>query len=409
MAQETPLWLNTHFAERILRLAEDNTTITVTDIFMKPATSKGDNYTSDMMRVSIEFTRVQDGERVKDKKSLIFKFEPIEEGVRRDLIEKVQIFDTEMTMMMDTLKKMNDMLGPESRLGAEVYHVRMERPLCLIMEDLAPLGFRMADRQAGLDLQHCLLAVRGLAKFHASSVVLCEKEPKHKERYRRGIFSDEFPDEVTAFFIGGCAALAAEMKNWPGEWTIYREKLEALAPHLFKLGSKTLQRRDDEFNVINHGDSWVNNMLFRYDENSKPVQHIFVDFQMCVYTTPAIDLHYFLSTSPSDTIYENNLDMLVEEYVRTLSTMMKQLGSKTKPPTLEDIKRVMKEREAYALISSITVLPVILVDKSEAMDIDEMMHPDGVNNPGYRSPIYQKVMAKRFPKFLKAGLLEIPA
>lgn len=78
-------------------------------------------------------------------------------------------------MMMGTLKKMNEMLGPGNRLGAQVFHVRMERPLCLIMEDLAALGFRMVDRQAGLDRAHCMLAIRGLAKFHASSVALCEK------------------------------------------------------------------------------------------------------------------------------------------------------------------------------------------------------------------------------------------
>lgn len=78
-------------------------------------------------------------------------------------------------MMTDTLKKMNDMLSYESRLGAQVYYVRLERPLCLMMEDLASLGFRMADRQAGFDLEHSLMAIRGLARFHATSVALCEK------------------------------------------------------------------------------------------------------------------------------------------------------------------------------------------------------------------------------------------
>lgn len=78
-------------------------------------------------------------------------------------------------MLTDTLKKMNKILGYENRLSTQIYYVRMEQPLCLIMEDLAPLGFRMADRQSGLDLAHCMLAIRGLAKFHASSVALCEK------------------------------------------------------------------------------------------------------------------------------------------------------------------------------------------------------------------------------------------
>lgn len=76
-------------------------------------------------------------------------------------------------MMSDTLQKMNELLG--TRLCGRVYYVRMERPLCLIIEDLAPMGFRMADRQLGFDMAHCRLAIRGLAKFHAASVALCEK------------------------------------------------------------------------------------------------------------------------------------------------------------------------------------------------------------------------------------------
>lgn len=53
---------------------------------MKRATGKGDNYASDMMRVTVELTRKQGGKKINDKKSLIFKFEPLEPGVRRDMV-----------------------------------------------------------------------------------------------------------------------------------------------------------------------------------------------------------------------------------------------------------------------------------------------------------------------------------
>ncbi|XP_076279375.1 uncharacterized protein LOC143208663 [Lasioglossum baleicum] len=409
MALETPSWLNADFTERILRLSEDDSTLQVIDVFVKPATSMGDNYCSDMMRVAIEYTRMQGDKRVKGKKSLIFKSEPILEGTRRDMIEKIQVFDTEIVMMTDTLKKMSDMLGPGTRLGAEIYHVRMERPLCLVMEDLAATGFRMADRIAGLDLAHCVLAIRGLGKFHAASVALCEKEPEQKAKYWKGMFNDEFPEDLSSFYKLGCTAFADEIEKWPELGKRYSDKIRAMASQMYEFGSSVVKRRGDEFGVINHGDFWVNNMLFKYDENSKPIDHIFVDFQLCIYTTPAIDLQYFLNTSLSEDVYENHMNDLIVEYVHTLTSTMKQLNCKTPPPTMDDINRCMKERGIYGLIFSITVLPILLVDKSQAGDVVELLPSanGAYDNPGYRSAAYRRVMTRRLPKFDDMGLLDL--
>lgn len=83
------------------------------------------------------------------------------------------IFENEIFMMSNSLRKMQQMLG--SRLGANVLYFRMERPICLMLEDLARLGFRMADRFSGLDFDHSKLTLQSLGKFHAASVALCEK------------------------------------------------------------------------------------------------------------------------------------------------------------------------------------------------------------------------------------------
>ncbi|CAL7950532.1 unnamed protein product [Xylocopa violacea] len=406
MAQGIPSWLNIDFTERILRLAEDDSTVQVIDIFTKPATAKGDNYTSDMIRVTVEFTRNQGVKKgVNEKKSLIFKFEPIEGGTRQELIQKIQIFDTEISMMTVTLKKMSDMLG--TRLCARVYHVRMERPLCLIMEDLAVEGFRMADRQAGLDLTHSMIAIKGLARLHAASVALCEKEPKHKGMYRKGFFSDEYPEEMFQFITYAGQGLIAAMEGWEDVDKSYAEKLKKLVPHIYSKGITITKRRDDDFNVINHGDCWVNNMLFRYDENSKPIEHIFVDFQLSLYGSPSIDLHYFFNTSLNEDVYDNHMDDLYEEYLRVLSATMKQLGCKTQPITIEELHRVLRRMGLCALVASMTVLPLILVDKGDVKDIQELMDKDCMTaHPGFTNAAYRKIMSKRLVKFDEMGLLE---
>lgn len=53
------------------------------------------------------------------------------------------------------------------------------------------------------------------------------------------------------------------------------QKIAKLGEKIYELGIEVTKPRDDDFNVINHGDFWVNNMLFKYDDG-KPVDHIFV-------------------------------------------------------------------------------------------------------------------------------------
>ncbi|XP_024879410.1 uncharacterized protein LOC112459515 [Temnothorax curvispinosus] len=406
MALETPAWLNLCFVEKILRKSEGDNSIQVIDIFSKPATAKGDNYTSDMIRVTAEFSRDQGGSKITEKKSIIVKISPLVEGIRQDMIELSGMFHTEISMMSDTLDKMNKLLGPEHRLSGKGLYVQNKNPTLLVMEDLAPLGFRMADRLSGLDLAHTILALDGLARFHATSIAICEKEPKQKEMYSKGMFNEQYPPEMSNFFNMSVKALADEVANWPG-MKKYSEKIAKLTDHIYKIGINATKPCEDEFNVINHGDFWVNNMLFKYDNNGKPIQHICVDFQLCVYTSPAIDLQYFLSTSPSPDVIENKKDVLLNEYLSALSATMKQLGCKTQPPTIEELKATLKRKASYGMIASFSILPIVLCCKTEAKDLDEIMSSGSYSNPGLKGESYKKLMMKRLPMYDEWGLLDL--
>jgi len=83
MALETSTWLNKCFMEKILRKSENDHSIQVIDIFSKPATMKGDNYLSDMIRITVEFSR---SSMIKEKKSIIIKISPVLESIRQKLV-----------------------------------------------------------------------------------------------------------------------------------------------------------------------------------------------------------------------------------------------------------------------------------------------------------------------------------
>ncbi|OXU23988.1 hypothetical protein TSAR_016853 [Trichomalopsis sarcophagae] len=398
--------VDTEFCEKILRKSENDPGIQVTDVLIKPATNKGDNYTSEMFRVNAEFVRA--GSNDAEKKTFIVKVEPMDEGVRQDLVSKTSLFSTEIMMMTETLAKMNEVLGGNRPLNGRGLFTQKEDPPLLVIEDLAPLGFRMADRQAGLDMDHCLLAIRGLARFHASSVALCEKEPRQKELYSCGLFNMRQPVEMQSFFIEGTKQLGREIAHWPELDSNYSDKILKLADKMYEKGSAVSVCREDEFNVINHGDFWVNNMLFRYNEKNRPVGHIFVDFQMCVYTSPAIDLLYFFNTSLADDTLLAHEDTLLHEYLRVLSSTMSEVGCKTPPPTMAELKRMLRERALYGMVASFAILPVLLVDKSEAKDLGEIMGAEGdaYDNPAYKGKLYRQTMVRRLPKFDEMGLLD---
>jgi hypothetical protein len=131
-----------------------------------------------------------------------------------------------------------------------------------------------------------------------------------------------------------------------------------------------------------------------------------VDFQLSLYSSPGIDLQYFFNTSLRDDILIENEEKLLKEYLRTLTLTMVSLGCKTKPPTMDELKKIYIDRALFGMIASFTVLPIILIDKDNCMNLNEIMNSLQNSSSVYGGKAFRKAMSRRLTKFDQMGLLD---
>jgi len=106
---------------------------------------------------------------------------------------------------------------------------------------------------------------------------------------------------------------------------------------MFKLGEVD----PNDFNVLNHGDSWSNNIMFQYDEFGKIKEVYMVDYQVSKYGSVAQDLLYFLISSTKLEDKLSKFDYYVKVYHDNLVEHLRILKYSKPLPSLRDIHKVL--------------------------------------------------------------------
>lgn len=158
---------------------------------------------------------------------------------------------------------------------AECYGVNYdEHKQSLFLQDLRGAGFKMADRMVGLDDSHITLVVQELARLHAASVIL-EDSMGTETFLQKYDFLDDFfigtkSENVTQMFqdiFVQYVEMGVNIARRMDGYEKVAKSLEKMAPKAFEILKKNITTHDPKFTVINHGDCWNNNLLFKYVMN----------------------------------------------------------------------------------------------------------------------------------------------
>jgi len=212
----------------------------------------------------------------------------------------------------------------------------------IVMEDLSQ--YEIVDRFLGLNEDHVEMTLNYLAKFHASSMVYHERNGSYDEDYAEGFHTlksietyQPYLDECIDNFIEAIKKLAN------GE--TFAEKVEKWRGVSFAALCKASMYDETSLNVMNHGDLWGNNMMFLHDENGKPTEVRFVDYQLSFWGSAAHDIYNVMICSWENDIKIKKFDDFIKFYSAQLAENLKLLNYQKKIPTLEDVYKELNKRK----------------------------------------------------------------
>lgn len=111
-----------------------------------------------------------------------------------------------------------------------------------------------------------------------------------------------------------------------------------------------------------------------------------IDYQMTVFTSPAIDLLYFLGICPAIDIKCEMDDYFLEVYLQTLKMTMERICCKTKAPTMDELKKAIYKRNIYAVFSSLIFYPRMIADEIDTETFDDILATGETKMDVFKNP-----------------------
>ncbi|CRK90874.1 CLUMA_CG004564, isoform A [Clunio marinus] len=409
LAENIPVWMNQDFFDKVIRFIEKDQAAKVTKFDVNPGSKAGENFASAIFRSSITYK----SKYSKDAKtiSVIIKVKPVlgpEMAAYSEIIEKSKFFETEMAFYGKILPDIQSLMlsaGDKDVLSPKLLYQSNEPSPVIVMEDVCVDDFTVINYPP-TDFEVSRKIIQRLAKIHAGTFYLISENKLDPTAFSQSIF--EIPSTAEMIYGNTLEHFASILNDWKG-YEKYAEKFKPLRKTYLSKVLKTYKPNRSEFgyNVINHADFHIRNLLFKKTKDGSIEDFLFIDFQLCNYATPAIDLIYAMYHVLSEENRQTRRDEFIVSYYKQFVESLKAFGYMKSPPSLTDLHIELLKNGILEVLLCVCNTSIYYYDFSTVKHEDFLVE-DGVKNfmkKLFETPAFKAMLQKELPRFLYNGFI----
>lgn len=240
----------------------------------------------------------------------------------------------------------------------------------LIFEDMRDKGYKVRSREYQFNLDEASALIVKLAKLHAASTVLYDRDPSIMEPYMEGSISNNLDRQEFLVHYRNCArALGAVIENeWDESWRKIARKIKALESTITDRGCALYTRDPTTFSVFNHNDLWIKNLFFK-DSRDGVEDVLLIDYQISYFGSLGIDLNYFFYGALQEEVRISSLKDLLKIYHKNFKSVLESLKYEGKIPTLHDVHVEFLKSGFNGLLVTFAVTPILMMEDSPKMNL----------------------------------------
>ncbi|XP_055913239.1 uncharacterized protein LOC129946895 [Eupeodes corollae] len=350
---------------------------------LEEGSSKGDNYVGVVHRLNISYEEKESENVRKSKKVGMFVKVPPTNIQRRNQFFARPCFLREALMydeFLPLLAKFQQSKGINPEVDGFKEHAICYKSLsdelheAIFMEDLGNKGFRMNDRFVDPSLEIVKLIMKALGKLHALSFALKDQCPDEFAKFRDIEEILKRNDKFFVDYINGLKEMAIEALSNEGDekYLQFFKSFIEKKPLYNRMTELTEGFRAEPYAVMNHGDCWNNNILFKYN-NETAVDIKLIDWQISRFSSPACDLSYYIFPCTTKPLRDLYYQEIMDVYYSELAQFLKKLGSDPEVlfprPALDD---QLKRFGSFGVIMSLMLIPTLTAKADNVPDLDEI-------------------------------------
>uniref|UniRef100_A0A1I8MAB2 CHK kinase-like domain-containing protein n=1 Tax=Musca domestica TaxID=7370 RepID=A0A1I8MAB2_MUSDO len=389
-----PKWINANLFESVLKKTiKGYRCIRKFEVY--PGSGTGENYATVMLKVQIE-AELDDGSA--QSTSFMLKTNHENEEIRK-ILNADNMFALEKSVyeqIVPAFEKLYADAGIIIKFGPTCYDLPTEESH-ILLENLTPKGFKNINRLEGLNKQHMEMVLRRLAMWHAASAVYAQENGDYDDKYRYGFFREEAKAMIESMHNSLHSLLMSCLHKYSNS-EIYADELDAFQPKYLEDLYRTIEIDPNEFNVLNHGDCWSNNIMFQYNNEGNIQETYLIDYQLPKYGSPALDLYYFILSSAHYDVKLSEFDYFIKLYHDILYENLKLLKYRKKLPTLRDIHAILIRHGVWGVFTAKGIMAAVLVDPIKDANF-EYFFGDGEKAVAFKMAMYSN---DRYRKHMEA-------